>query len=135
MSAEFEPKIVAFLCKWSAYPAADQAGLDRLEVPPNLRIIRMPCSGRVDAQMVAEAFARGAKGVLIGACYPDSCHYWHGNTRAQSRTSLLKKFLPDMGIDEDRLRLEYFGTNEGRKLVSVIREMNERLSPVGVTSG
>jgi heterodisulfide reductase subunit A len=130
-----EDSLVAFLCKWSAYPAADQAGLDRLEVPSSLRIIRIPCSGRVDAQMVAEAFARGAKGVLIGACYPDSCHYWHGNARAHSRTALLKKFLPDLGVSEERLRLEYFGTNEGRKLVSVIREMNEKLSPVGVTSG
>lgn len=130
-----EGSLVAFLCKWSAYPAADGAGMERLDVPGSLRVIRIPCSGRVDAQMVAEAFARGARGVLIGACYPDSCHYWHGNTRAQSRASLLRKFLPGMGIDAERLRLEYFGTNEGRKLASILREMDERLSPVGVTSG
>jgi heterodisulfide reductase subunit A len=124
--------ILAFLCKWSAYPAADQAGYDRLDMPESARIVRVPCTGRVDAQMVAEAFAHGAAGVLIGGCYPDSCHYRFGNTRARARVELLKRFLPVLGVDESRLRLEWFGSSEGRKLVSVLKEMAEKLSPVGV---
>lgn len=127
-----EDVILTFLCKWSAYPAADQAGYDRLDMPDRVRIVRVPCTGRVDAQMVAEAFARGAAGVLIGGCYPDSCHYRFGNTRARSRVELLKRFLPTLGVDESRLRLEWFGSNEGRKLISVLKEMADRLSPVGV---
>jgi heterodisulfide reductase subunit A-like polyferredoxin/coenzyme F420-reducing hydrogenase delta subunit len=127
-----EGTIVAFLCKWSAYPAADQAGLDRLAIPESVRIVRVPCSGRVDAQMIAEAFSLGAKGVLIGGCYPDSCHYWKGNEKARSRVEFLKRFLPVMGLDEERVRLEWFGTNEGRKLVSVLEQMAGELSPVGV---
>ena len=130
-----EGSIVAFLCKWSAYPAADQAGYDGFEVPKNLRIVRVPCSGRVGAPMVAEAFSRGAKGVLIGACYPSSCHYREGNTRASARVAMLRSFLPELGVDESRIRLDYFGTNEGRKFVEVVSEMNDKLSPVGVTIG
>jgi heterodisulfide reductase subunit A-like polyferredoxin/coenzyme F420-reducing hydrogenase delta subunit len=130
-----EGSIVAFLCKWSAYGAADQAGYERLSVPASARIIRIPCSGRVDAQMVAGAFARGAGSVLIGACYPDSCHYGTGNTRARSRVMLLRTFLSELGVDASRLRLEYFGTREGRKLASVLTDMDEQLSSVGVTSG
>jgi heterodisulfide reductase subunit A len=129
-----EGSIVAFLCKWSAYGAADQAGYERLEVPSAVRIVRVPCTGRVDAPMIVKAFERGAKGVLIGGCYPDSCHYRAGNTRALSRVTLLKKALKELGIDESSLRLEWFGSSEGRKLVSVIKEMDEQLSAVGVTS-
>jgi heterodisulfide reductase subunit A len=127
-----EGSIIAFLCKWSAYPAADQAGYDRLRMPSEVRIVRVPCTGRVDNQMVAEAFAGGAKGVLIGGCYPDSCHYVKGNTTAKSRVALLKVFLGELGVDDPRLRLEWFGTNESKKLVSVLKEMAEKLSPVGV---
>ncbi len=127
-----EGSIVAFLCKWSAYNAADRAGYDRLDMPSELRVIRVPCTGRVDATMVAGAFARGARGVLIGGCYPDSCHYRHGNTRAVSRVKLLQRFLSELGVDESRLRLEWFGSNEGQKLVSVVREMSGELASVGV---
>lgn len=130
-----EGSLVAFLCKWSAYNAADRAGYDRLKVPRDLRIVRVPCTGRVDPEMVAEAFAEGARGVLIGGCYPDSCHYCSGNARARSRVALLGGMLAGLGVDESRLRLEWFGSSESRKLVSVLTEMNEQLSPVGVRSG
>ena len=96
----FEPKIVAFFCNWCTYLAADLAGTSRLKYPPNVRVIRLMCSGRVDPQFVLEAFAHGADGVLIGGCHPGDCHYQEGNYKALRRFHLLKRILQDMGIEE-----------------------------------
>ncbi|MDI6772455.1 MAG: hydrogenase iron-sulfur subunit [bacterium] len=118
-----EPTIVAFFCTWCTYTAADLAGTSRMKYPPNVRIIRVMCSGRVDPQFVVEAFAQGADGVLIGGCHPGDCHYVEGNYKALRRIALLKRVLRTMGIEDERLRLEWISASEGDKVARVISEM------------
>lgn len=127
----FEPKIVAFFCNWCTYLAADLAGTSRLKYPANTRVIRLMCSGRVDPQFVLEAFARGADGVLIGGCHPGDCHYQEGNTKALRRFHLLKRILLDMGIEEERFRLEWISASEGEKLRAVVTDMVEKVRALG----
>ena len=127
----FEPKIVAFFCNWCTYLAADLAGTSRLKYPPNVRVIRLMCSGRVDPQFVLEAFAHGADGVLIGGCHPGDCHYQEGNYKALRRFHLLKRILQDMGIEENRFRLEWISASEGERLRSVITDMVEKVRALG----
>jgi F420-non-reducing hydrogenase iron-sulfur subunit len=127
----FEPKIVAFFCNWCTYLAADLAGTSRMKYPPNVRVIRLMCSGRVDPQFVLEAFARGADGVLIGGCHPGDCHYQEGNYKALRRFHLLKRIVGDMGIEEDRFRLEWISASEGEKLRGVITDMVEKVRALG----
>ena len=127
----FEPKIVAFFCNWCTYLAADLAGTSRLKYPPNVRVIRLMCSGRVDPQFVLEAFAQGADGVLIGGCHPGDCHYQEGNYKALRRFHLLKRIVHDMGIEEDRLRLEWISASEGERLRAVITDMVEKVRTLG----
>jgi F420-non-reducing hydrogenase iron-sulfur subunit len=127
----FEPKIVAFFCNWCTYLAADLAGTSRLKYPPNVRVIRLMCSGRVDPQFVLEAFAHGADGVLIGGCHPGDCHYQEGNYKALRRFHLLKRILQDMGIEEERFRLEWISASEGERLRSVITDMVEKVRALG----
>lgn len=118
-----EGSVVAFLCKWSAYNAADKAGYERLSYPEEVRIIRVPCTGRVDPQLTAETFRLGAKGVLLGGCYPDACHYRTGNFRARTRLSLSQLTLGQFGIPSDRVRIEWIGTDESQKLMGILGEM------------
>ena len=127
----FEPKIVAFFCNWCTYLAADLAGTSRLKYPPNTRVIRLMCSGRVDPQFVLEAFARGADGVLIGGCHPGDCHYQEGNYKALRRFHLLKRILLDMGIEEDRFRLDWISASEGERRRAVITDMVEKVRALG----
>jgi F420-non-reducing hydrogenase iron-sulfur subunit len=127
----FEPKIVAFFCNWCTYLAADLAGTSRLKYPPNVRVIRLMCSGRVDPQFVLEAFAHGADGVLIGGCHPGDCHYQEGNYKALRRFHLLKRILQDMGIEDNRFRLEWISASEGERLRSVITDMVEKVRALG----
>lgn len=127
----FEPKIVAFFCNWCAYTAADLAGTSRLQYAPNVRIIRVMCSGRVDPQFVLHAFREGADGVLIGGCHLGGCHYQEGNYKALPRYLLLKKMLKQLGIEEERLRLEWFWTAQGNKVQRVINEMTEEIRRLG----
>jgi F420-non-reducing hydrogenase iron-sulfur subunit len=122
MSEQFEPKIVAFFCNWCTYAAADLAGVSRMKYAPNLRTIRLMCSGRVDPQFVLEAFARGADGVLIGGCHPGDCHYISGNYKCLRRFKLLKRVVKDMGIEPERLRLEWISASVGDKLRQVVNE-------------
>ncbi len=117
--------IVALLCKWSAYNAADKAGYDRKVMPRNVSIIRVPCTGRVESQMVLEAISRGAKGVLIGGCYPDACHYIQGNFKARNRCQNLRALLGQLGLPERVLKLDWFGKDESQKLLAAIEEMNK----------
>lgn len=118
-----QPTIVAFFCTWCTYTAADLAGTSRMKYPPNVRIIRVMCSGRVDPQFVVEAFAQGADGVLIGGCHPGDCHYVEGNYKTLRRMALLKRILREMGIEDERLRLEWIAASEGEKVARVINEM------------
>src|SRR5512135_901407 len=100
----WQPKIIAFFCNWCTYTAADLAGVSRMRHAPNIRIVRLMCSGRLDPQFVLDAFAKGADGVLIGGCHPGDCHYVEGNYKALRRFRLLSRMLEDMGIQEERFR-------------------------------
>ena len=112
-SNNLEPRIVAFFCNWCTYTAADLAGVSRMKYAPNIRVIRLMCSGRLDPQYVMMAFAKGADGVLIGGCHPGDCHYIEGNYKCLRRARLLERMLADMGIEASRLRLEWISAAEG----------------------
>jgi F420-non-reducing hydrogenase iron-sulfur subunit len=131
MSDQFEPKIVAFFCNWCTYLAADLAGTSRMKYAPNIRVIRLMCSGRVDPQFVLDAFAKGADAVLIGGCHPGDCHYQEGNYKALRRVHLLKRVLKEMGIEEDRFRLEWISASEGEKVRSVVNDMVAKVKALG----
>ena len=129
--SEFEPKIVAFFCNWCTYLAADLAGTSRMKYAPNTRVIRVMCSGRVDPQFILEAFAKGADGVLIGGCHPGDCHYQEGNYKALRRFHALKKMVREMGIEDDRLRLEWISAAEGERVKIVVNDMVEKVRALG----
>jgi F420-non-reducing hydrogenase iron-sulfur subunit len=131
MSDTFEPRIVAFFCNWCTYLAADLAGTTRLKYAPNVRVIRVMCSGRVDPQFILGALARGADGVLIGGCHPGDCHYQEGNYKALRRFEMLKRLLAEMGVEPERVRLEWISASEGERLRAVINDMAERVRALG----
>jgi F420-non-reducing hydrogenase iron-sulfur subunit len=128
----FEPKIIGFLCNWCSYAGADLAGVSRIQYPPNIRIIRVMCSGRIDPAFVLEAFKDGADGVLIAGCHlPSDCHYMSGNFKALRRINLLKRVLKDFGIEPERLRLEWVSASEGDKFATVVKSMVEDVKRLG----
>jgi F420-non-reducing hydrogenase iron-sulfur subunit len=127
----WEPRIVGFFCNWCTYTAADLAGVSRMKYASNVRIIRLMCSGRVDPQFVLDSFARGADGVLIGGCHPGDCHYVEGNYKCLRRYELLQRMLGDMGIEPERLRLEWISAAEGDKVKAVVNDMVEKLKALG----
>ncbi len=127
----FEPRIVAIFCNWCTYLAADLAGTSRIKYPPNARVIRVMCSGRVDPQFVLDAFANGADGVLIGGCHPGDCHYQEGNYKTLRRVNVLRRVLKDMGIEEDRFRLEWISAAEGDRVRVVMEDMVAKLKKLG----
>ena len=127
----FEPRIVAFFCNWCTYTAADLAGISRMTYAPNVRVIRLMCSGRLDPQFVLAALRDGADGVLIGGCHPGDCHYQLGNYNAQRRVLLLKRMLHAMGIEDERVRLEWISAAEGEKVQRVCNEMTEQIRALG----
>jgi F420-non-reducing hydrogenase iron-sulfur subunit len=131
ISKGWQPKIVAFFCNWCTYTAADLAGVSRLRHAPNVRIVRLMCSGRVDPQFVLEAFAHGADGVLIGGCHPGDCHYGEGNYKALRRYRIFSRMLQEMGIEKDRFRLEWISAAEGEKVKSVINDMVGKVKSLG----
>jgi len=127
----FEPKIVGFFCTWCTYTAADLAGISRMDYAPNVRIIRLMCSGRLDPQFVLSAFREGADGILIGGCHPGDCHYQEGNYKALRRHHLLTRLLRTMGIEPERLRLEWISASEGDRVRDVINDMTADLRRLG----
>jgi len=128
---KFEPKIVAFFCNWCSYAAADLAGTSRMQYPPNVRTIRVMCSGRVSELLILKAFALGADGVLVGGCHPGDCHYMKGNLSARRRVTGLKPFLKAIGISSDRLRLQWIGASEGLKMAETISDFTETIRNLG----
>lgn len=130
-SEGWNPRIIAFFCNWCTYTAADLAGTTRMKYAPNTRIIRVMCSGRVDPQFILQSFAKGADGVLIGGCHPGDCHYIEGNYKTLRRFKLLKKMVRDLGIEEERLRLEWISASEGDKVKTVINDMVEKIKALG----
>jgi F420-non-reducing hydrogenase iron-sulfur subunit len=131
MTKEFEPNIIGFLCNWCSYAGADLAGTSRMKYPPNIKSIRVMCSGRVDPVFVLEALRKGADGVLIGGCHPGDCHYQSGNYKANRRIKLLKKLLEEMAVSPGRVRFEYISASEGAKFASVVTEFVDQLKKMG----
>jgi F420-non-reducing hydrogenase iron-sulfur subunit len=135
MSDPFEPKIVSFLCNWCSYTGADLAGTSRMKYAPNVRIIRVMCSGRVEPTFVLKAFREGADGVLICGCHPGDCHYHEGNYKCLRRYHLLKRYIQQLGIHQDRLHLEWISASEGKQFAQLVDQMTEQirnLGPAGV---
>jgi len=128
---KFEPNIVAFVCNWCSYGGADIAGSMRLKYPPNVKLIRVMCSGRVDPEFIMEAFRRGADGVMVLGCHPKDCHYIEGNYKALKRYNMLKPLLDQFNIEQDRLYLDWVSASEGEKFARVAKEMNERITQLG----
>lgn len=129
--AEFEPKIIGFLCNWCSYAGADLAGTSRMQYPPNVRIIRLMCSGSLDPLYVFRALTQGADGVLIGGCHPGDCHYIDGNYKARRRIAVIKEALHQIGLDDDRVWLRWISASEGDKFARTIKEMVEELKKKG----
>ena len=129
--ADFEPTIIAFVCNWCTYTAADLAGTSRLTYPPNVRLIRMMCTGMVDPKYVIKAFLEGADGVLISGCHPGDCHYINGNLKARRRVKLLKEILPKFGFDERRLKLTWIGASEGTDFAKTMKELADEVRSLG----
>jgi F420-non-reducing hydrogenase iron-sulfur subunit len=129
---DFEPRIVGFLCNWCSYAGADLAGVSRFQYPPNVRVIRVMCSGRVHPSFILEAFKDGADGVLVAGCHPpNDCHYISGNLKAQRRVAMLKRLMSQLGLKPERLRLEWISAAEGDKFARVMREMVADLKRLG----
>ncbi len=128
---KFEPLIVGFLCNWCSYAGADLAGTSRIQYPPNIRIIRVMCSGRVDPTFILAALARGADGVLVSGCHPGECHYQTGNYRARRRLAITKKFLEYMGIEPQRIQASWISASEGAKFAEVVNEVTQGVREIG----
>lgn len=131
MTEQFEPLIIGFTCNWCSYRAADMAGTARLKYPPNIRLIRLMCSGRLDPSFVLKALAGGADGVMITGCHPGECHYLEQNYKAMRRVKLLKRTLAPFGINPDRVKLIWASAAEGVKLAREIGVFVEEIRALG----
>jgi F420-non-reducing hydrogenase iron-sulfur subunit len=127
----YEPKLVGFLCNWCSYTGADLAGTSRIQYPPNIRVIRVMCSARVEPGFVLQALAAGADGVLICGCHPGDCHYSEGNYKSMRRYPLLQRALDAYGVERERVRLEWVSASEGQRFADVVADMTERLRALG----
>ncbi|MGO0123148.1 hydrogenase iron-sulfur subunit [Desulfothermobacter acidiphilus] len=127
----FEPVIVAFCCRYCAYAAADLAGSLRLEYPPGLRIVEVPCSGRVEEELILEAFAAGADGVMVAGCLEGDCHFQRGNLRARKRVEHLRQLLQDIGLEPERLAMYNLSSAMGQRFATLAREMVQRVTCLG----
>lgn len=128
---EFEPRIVVFACNWCSYPAADAAGINRLQYPANVRIIRVMCMGRVDPGFVLKALAMGADGVLVSGCHFEDCHYSFGARKAAEQYKKLEKIVHMLGLEKERIRQEFISAAEFPKFARVVREMVEQVKKLG----
>lgn len=131
---EFEPTIIAFCCNWCSYAGADLAGVSRLQYPPNLRIVRVMCSGMVHPNLVIDALTKGADGVVICGCHPGDCHYLKGNLKAENRKEAIDLMLEDFGLEPERFRLEWVSASEGPAFAEMARGMTETLRSLGPSS-
>jgi coenzyme F420-reducing hydrogenase delta subunit len=131
VASDFKPRVLVFCCNWCAYAGADLAGVSRLKITPYFRVIRTMCSGRVDPELILEAFAEGADGVMVAGCHPGDCHYMEGNYKTMRRMAFLKKLVSDLGLEPDRLALEWVSAGEGGKFREVINEFVEKIIELG----
>ena len=128
---DWEPKIIGFLCNWCSYTGADLAGTSRLQYPPNIRIIKVMCSGRVNPQFVLKAFQEGADGVLMSGCHPGDCHYIEGNYHARRKLTLLSDLMDYVGVDAKRFQVSWVSASEGQKFAEVVRKFTEQVRALG----
>lgn len=128
---DFEPKIVGFLCNWCSYAGADLAGTSRIQYPPNVRIIRVMCSGSVDSMYILRALLEGADGVFVGGCHPGDCHYIDGNYKARRRMVLLENILGTLGLEKERVWLRWISASEGQRFADTMKEMTEAIRKLG----
>jgi len=129
--AKYQPKLLGFLCNWCAYAGADLAGVSRFQYPSNMRVIRVMCSGRVDPVHVIDAFKNGIDGVAVLGCHPGDCHYQTGNYEAENKMKMTKKILEIVGIEKDRMYLDWVSAAEGKRFSEVISEFTEKVSEIG----
>jgi F420-non-reducing hydrogenase iron-sulfur subunit len=133
MEPETEPLIIGLCCNWCSYAGADLAGVSRIQYPPNIRIIRVMCSGMVHPSLVVDALTKGADGVLMCGCHPGDCHYQDGNTKALQRAEAIRLMLPDFGLEEERFRLEWVSAAEGPRFAQVVTEFTDQIRTLGAS--
>jgi len=131
MTEEFEPRIIAFLCKWCSSAGSDLAGVSRMEYPPNVTPIQVMCSGSVSPLYIFSAFSRGADGVLVSGCHPGDCHYIKGNFYARRKLAMVKKLLEHVGLDPERFQMSWVSAAEGQKYTQIIKDFVNELKPLG----
>lgn len=131
MAEEFEPKIVAFLCKWCSSAGSDLAGVSRMEYPPNVVPITVMCSGSISPLYILSAFNKGADGVLVSGCHPGDCHYIKGNLYARRRIALVKELLEFIGLESQRFQMSWVSAAEGKKYTQIIKDFVGKLKPLG----
>ena len=130
-SKDYEPKIVAFLCNWCSYAGADLAGTSRIQYPSNVRVIRVPCSGRINPFFILASLQHGVDGVIVSGCHPGECHYLSGNYTARRKFALLKSFLEYAGIEEGRVQFSWVSASEGVRFAKVVAEATEKIRALG----
>jgi len=128
---EFKPRVLGFACNWCSYAGADLAGTSRIQYPPNIKVIRVMCSGRVDPLYIIKALRLGIDGVLVSGCHPGDCHYQTGNYLARRRIVLTRKFLEYMGVDPRRIQASWVSASEGGKFAEIVTEVTEKLREIG----
>ena len=131
MKKEFEPTILAFLCNWCSYAGADLAGTSRLQYPPNVRIIRVMCSGRITPLFLINAFQQGVDGIVIGGCYPGECHYNQGNYIARRRITIFKKMMEYLGIHPNRIQMVWVSASEAGKFAEIMQKVTNDIKKIG----
>ncbi len=131
MSEAWEPKIVAFLCNWCSYAGADLAGVSRLQYPPNIRVVRVPCSGRINPLFILAALQNGADGVLVSGCHPGDCHYLSGNLVARRKFNTIKDLLAYVGIEPGRVQFSWVSASEGGRFSDLVRQVSEDVKKLG----
>ena len=131
VQTEFKPKILAFCCNWCAYAGADLAGVSRLQMPTDVRVIRVMCSGRVPPELIIRALANGLDGVMILGCHPGECHYSEGNYLTRRRAHVLKRLLDYIGIEPERFQLRWVSAAEGAKFSAVVKETTDKITAMG----
>jgi coenzyme F420-reducing hydrogenase delta subunit len=131
MQADWEPKILAFVCKWCTYAGADLAGTSRIKYEPNVRMVKLPCTGRIDVLFLLKAFERGADGVIVSGCHPGDCHYAAGNYHARRRFAIFRELMGFCGYDPPRLQFAWVSASEGAKWADVVNQVVEEVREIG----
>lgn len=133
--AQWEPRIVAFLCRWCSYAGADLAGVSRLSYPPTTRVILVPCSSRISPYHILKSLMEGADGVLVSGCHPGDCHYLTGNLLARRKFIVLKRLLGYLGVEDARVQFSWISASEGEEFATLIREITEKVTTIGPFRG